>query len=222
MISREVVRRELRLKGLSILTTDLDRYIRQASELLASHPYLGYPPWREKIQEDFSGAGGLVWRPTRHPLETIASLTRDGSEVSGAKIIGQFRDQIYLENGWEDDRAFSAGFTDQAFGERAMFYQAVYYSGWIMPGQATTWTASTAYAAGDIVMRTDWEYSDLYLECSAAGTSGLTQPTLPAQDAVVADSSVVWTGRACELLPESLQQDVLKLVLYYHADGIAI
>lgn len=54
-----------------------------------------------------------------------------------------------------------------------------------------TWAATTAYAAGDYVIRTS-----KVLECTTAGTSGASAPTAPgAVGGTVTDGSVAWTRR---------------------------
>ena len=59
----------------------------------------------------------------------------------------------------------------------------------------STWAASTAYALGGIVKPTGG-YSGCVYECTAAGTSGTTEPTWPTGDgATVSDNTVTWTCR---------------------------
>lgn len=54
-----------------------------------------------------------------------------------------------------------------------------------------TWTATTAYALGDYVIRTD-----KVLECTTAGTSGASAPAAPgAVGGTVTDGTVIWTRR---------------------------
>lgn len=54
-----------------------------------------------------------------------------------------------------------------------------------------TWTASTAYALGDYIIRTS-----KVLECTTAGTSTSSAPTAPGSvGGTVTDGTVVWTRR---------------------------
>lgn len=196
--------------------------IRAASELLATDTpgALGRPPWRQKYQEDRPGAGGLALRLSRHPAETLVSLTHDGATVDGALIHGIYRDHLYLEDGFEDDRVFAGQYIAQQTTEGEPLYRITYYAGWLMPGEAVAWAAGAAKALGALVKATTYQFGDLFFETTTAGTTGSTQPTWPTTESgTVTDGTVTWTARAAVELPASLQEAALALAIGIFRSG---
>ncbi|MGQ9676545.1 MAG: major capsid protein [Chloroflexota bacterium] len=62
--------------------------------------------------------------------------------------------------------------------------------------KGTAWTATTAYALGDVVVPTAGTENGFRYECTTAGTSGASQPTWKTNEGeTVTDGSVVWTCR---------------------------
>jgi len=57
------------------------------------------------------------------------------------------------------------------------------------------WTASTAYAVGDVVRATSVQASGLVFRCTDAGTSDSTQPAWPTDiGSTIVDNTVTWTA----------------------------
>lgn len=56
------------------------------------------------------------------------------------------------------------------------------------------WKSSTSYSVGDVVFSANAASYKL-MECTTAGTSGLTEPTWPTAGNTVNDGSAVWTVR---------------------------
>jgi hypothetical protein len=217
MVELATVKTHLSISG-SAEDATLARHIRAASDLLASDALLGYAPWREKIRETLAGNGRLTMRPSRHPIETLVSITRDDSDVGNVEIIGDHRDQLYREYGFECDRVLDGSIVAEPSLEKRLGYVVTMYTGWLMPGEATTWAAATAYTVGKVVTLSAYVHGDLFLECTTAGTSGASAPALPAEGSTVTDGTVTWTARACEVLPSLLEQDALTLTKFFY-DG---
>lgn len=85
-----------------------------------------------------------------------------------------------------------------------------YIGGFLISGSATakgvitTWAVSQAYAVGAWVRTA--ALTPLRLECTTAGTSGSSEPTVPAAGSTVTDGTAVWTARQAEELPVTLRQ----------------
>lgn len=215
MVELATVKTHLDISG-SAEDATLARHIRAASDLLASDALLGYVPWREKIRETLPGNGRLTMRPSRHPVETLVSITRDSADVDNVEIIGDHRDQLYREYGFEGDRLTDGSIIADPSPERRLGYVVTMYTGWLMPGEATTWATATAYTVGQVVKLAAYVHGDLFLECTTAGTSGASAPAMPAEGVTVADGTATWTARACEVLPSLLEQDALSLVSFLY------
>lgn len=63
-----------------------------------------------------------------------------------------------------------------------------YTAGWLLPGQVTTWKAAQAYAKGAWVRPLTPGVTPLLFQCTAAGTSGATEPAWPLPVPVVSQS----------------------------------
>jgi hypothetical protein len=67
--------------------------------------------------------------------------------------------------------------------------------------QPSEWADLTAYSLGDVVST---ESKELIFQCTAAGTSGATEPTWPTEaDDAVTDGSAVWTARTVYGTPDN-------------------
>ena len=59
----------------------------------------------------------------------------------------------------------------------------------------TAWTASTAFANGDIVRATTEQNSGLVFKCQQAGTSDTTEPAWPTDiGSQISDGTTIWTA----------------------------
>lgn len=118
------------------------------------------------------------------------SIAANGVAVTDWTLVSPELGILDRENTWPEDVATVA----------------TYRAGWLLPGQVTSWTAATAYAAGAWVRPTDPTATMLRFRVASAGTSGSTEPSWPLATggSVIADGSVTWTPRAVPELPVAL------------------
>ena len=84
----------------------------------------------------------------------------------------------------------------------------------------TAWTASHAYALGDIVIPTT--NNGFWYECTTAGTSGAAEPTWPTTEGLtVTDNTVVWTCRSSSI-PEEHEEIIVLGATGYLATSASV
>lgn len=233
---------DLVARNSSLSVEDARGYIEDASAAAAGREGLGYPPWRQSYDLRLEGSD-LSWLLLyAKPVEAVTITDGNGNAVTDFTLLSNgigVPDRIERSGGW--GRSFGAGIgislTEDADSELTAWLAAV-TEGWLMPGQVSTWAASTDYKAilattsaddpdqapGTPYDRGSWVRSvdprvTLRFECTTAGTSGATEPagfTASATEAgdTITDGSVTWTARAAFELPSDLSRAVLNLAAW--------
>jgi hypothetical protein len=119
-------------------------------------------------------------------VDNFLKATRSNVQDLEAAIIEEKAKAIRHE--FEDKFVYGTGSSNQPTG---LWYTL----------KGTAWTASTAYAVGDVVVPTTGKENGWRYECTTAGTSGSSEPTWPTQEgATKTDGTVTWTTRpGCHL-----------------------
>lgn len=185
---------------------------------------LDRPPWRQVYSEQLPGDGGIFLSLSRWPVESVASITPlNGTAVTASEYsIGQHeRSRIYRENGWTHHKPTKNGMSGS--GAKELGYTAAYTAGWLMPGEITTWVASTAYAgSGEVkwVRPTDTT-AVLVFEAGAEGDSAATEPTWPTTiGGAVVDNDITWTAREAREMPLDFQEAAIMQVVEWFRGGL--
>lgn len=217
-------------------------YIEDASTAAAGREGLRFPPWRQSYDLRLEGSD-LSWLLLyAKPVEAVAITDVNGNSVTDFSVSSNglgIPDRIEREGGW--GRSFGAGIgislTEDADSELTAWLAAV-TEGWLMPGQVSTWAATTDYKAvlattsaddpdeapGTPYARGSWVRSVdprvvLRFECTTAGTTGASEPAGFTDSATVAgdtiaDGTATWTARAAFELPSDLSRAVLNLAAW--------
>lgn len=221
----------------STLTTATAReFIDAAAWAIARE--LRYEPWRQVYSLQLRGTGTTVLPVGRKPIEAVTAVTDvDGTAYTDYTVTCNglgIADRLERNGGWGKlfDGTIGTSGVPYAESERD-FWVVAGTIGWLMPGQVSTWAASTAYikelastsyddsagteyTLGSWVRATDARVQ-LRFECTSAGTSGATEPaaflTASAGDTIT-DNSLTWTARAASELPADLQEATIHLALH--------
>jgi hypothetical protein len=217
-------------------------YVEDASTAAAGREGLRFPPWRQSYDLRLEGSD-LSWLLLyAKPVEAVTVTDANGVAVTDFTISSNglgIPDRVERDGGW--GRSFGAGIgislTEDADSELTAWLAAV-TEGWLMPGQVSTWAASTPYKAvlattsaddpdeapGTPYARGSWVRSVdprvvLRFECTTSGTSGASEPVAFTDSATkagdtIADDSVTWTARAAFELPADLSRAVLNLAAW--------
>lgn len=219
----------------------------RAAGLISAH--LGRPFWRERVTVRVAGVDDQRLLLPRWPIEAQPAVAwrPSGSEAGSTvettvyRVVGRYRHALYRRSGW--------GYTAASYRSLAPMPVAAAvlddweigpaWAGWLMPGQISTWAASTAYKAeiasasyddpataapylrGSWVRATDPRVT-LRFECTVAGTTSATEPAgftagATVDGTTIADGTVVWTARAAHELPAELEDAALELVVWLRA-----
>lgn len=195
------------------------------------------PPWRQAYVERTLAPGGHRLMLSRWPIEDdppVVTIIDNGTvDVTTYSVTGTHRHSLYRRHGWA-----RAGRADPLTGDfrsptQTLWYSVPFTAGWLMPGQVSTWAASTAYKAEVATTSADdpatgvpylvgsWVRSTdprivLRFECTTAGTTDATEPaafaTASAADTIT-DGTATWTARAARELPADLSEASLELAL---------
>ena len=218
----------------ALTTATARRWIDSASQ--QAHTLLGFPPWRQSYTVNLRGTNA-GWLPTwAKPVESVSALTDiDGGAFTdytiGTNVFG-IQDRLERAPGFPKRFDGSIGVTGVPWSESEKdAWILTGTMGWLMPGQAGIWVASTTYVAtvastsyddssGSVYAQGSWVRSynpavELRFEATTGGTSHAT--TEPASFATVAagdtvtDETVTWTARAASELPKDLEEEVLSM-----------
>lgn len=167
------------------------------------------PLGRQTYVETRPGNGAAFLHLARTPLERVDTITFDGTAETDYSIDSKEASILYLQDGWSRTSALWGDIDyEVAPGNEKPNWVFTYTAGYLMPGQVSTtdnWAATTAYAVGDLFGPD--VTTGLYFEVTTAGTSGGSAPTWPtAAGETVTDGSVVWTARAAQVLPKSIER----------------
>lgn len=191
---------------LSITDTSLDtlyaQIITDASSAMIE--FIGVHPGRQRYQETGHGDGSTRRYLSRLPVEPgTLSITLDGDalvegvdETTEWSLEEPSTGRVYRQSGWPVSSTTTYNLT------------YIYYAGFLLPDQITTWAATTAHTAGSWVRPISAVAPSLFrFECTTAGTTGASQPVWPTTlGGTVTDGSVVWTARAAQELPPVVSQ----------------
>lgn len=227
----------------SLSTLEARSWIDAASALASGRQGLMFPPWRQSYSLRVPGTD-LTWMKLySKPLESVVVTDLDGVVINATtyQVTGNglgILDRVERPDGWSRLLAGTIGIskTPDAYSERDAWL-ATTTAGWLMPGQVSTWSASTAYktepastsyddpvtgnayAVGAWVRATDHRVL-LRFECTVAGTTGASEPSEFTDSATsagdeITDGTVTWTARSALELPMDLEKSTLKLSLWY-------
>lgn len=221
LVPLEVVKATLGIDDAS-RDADLTALILAVGQFAAGPDGAGRELWRQTYAERTSGTGGPDLRSSVWPVEDLEHAEAGGQEldVAAVAILGTDRSTLSRTSGaWPlprgDDPSYRTGTGN------SLQVSLRYVAGYLMPGQVSTWTADTEYAAGAWVRSTDPTDLRRYL-CTETGESGETEPTWPAEaGGMVLDGTATWQARDARELPEDVQQAALAQVLDWFRGGMS-
>jgi hypothetical protein len=124
---------------LGIVTSEKDAalttLIRWASDAITSH--LGRPLARQTYRETINGSQSVTLRLGRTPVESVSSLTINGSVVTDFDIEDKDAGLLYYENIFDRFVIFGGRFSPAPLVNDELLWTVIeYVAGWVMPGGA--------------------------------------------------------------------------------------
>lgn len=205
-----------------------------ACETFAGEAGLGRPIRHQRWQVEMPGDGGQFLHSPIWPINRIVSITSgvtDPQTVTATTYAirsGDFhagplgdRDLIYRTEGWDYTSPPSG--VDRRMGDRQFPYTVDLWGGWLMTDQVVAWTTG-AKTVGTWVRPATAQASLFLMECTTAGSAGVSEPTWPTEEGeTVTDGTVVWTARAACTPPVVVQRAaVLQVAEWYRGGDLGI
>jgi hypothetical protein len=184
--------------------------------------YLGRHFARQTYLEQIAGRGKPYVLLSEYPVDrdsfSVVSIytfdVRNYFRLHDGRI-----GKLFIWGSWGETGSWSQGGgfnlpSNVTYGED-LTVDVQYTAGWLLPGQVTTWTKSTPYVKGAWVRPLTAGVTPLLFQCTAAGTSGASEPVWPVPVPVVsqnlwntltssfpvADGTVTWQSADAQELP---------------------
>ncbi len=187
----------------------------------AMESYLGRHFARQTYYEQIAGRGKPYVLLSEYPVDRDS--VRPSIYTFDVSQFFRLHDprigKLFIWGSWGETGSWSQGGgfnlpSNVTYGED-LTVDVQYIAGWLLPGQVTTWKASQAYAKGAWVRPLTPGVTPLLFQCTAAGTSGATEPAWPLPVPVVsqnlwntltssfpvADGSAAWQSADAAELP---------------------
>jgi hypothetical protein len=161
----------------------------------AMESYLGRHFSRQTYYEQIAGRGKPYVLLSEYPVDrdsfrVVSIYTFDVSQyfrLHDARI-----GKLFIWGSWGETGSWSQGGgfnlpSNVTYGED-LTVDVQYTAGWLLPGQVTTWKAAQAYAKGQWMRPFSPGVTPLLFQCTAAGTSGATEPAWPLPVPVVSQN----------------------------------
>ena len=138
------------------------------------------------ITEKVRGFGRPKLLVERSPITSITSITLPDGTVCDPSEYESLEDDaaigaIYRHFSWPDTALIRGGIVqqDRDAGTERRSITVVYAGGWVTPGQAPQFNATTAYSVGDYVLPSRAKRTGLGYRCTASGAAGAEPSAWP-------------------------------------------
>lgn len=204
LISLDRVKARLNVTG-SALDETLGELIDEASGAIAA--LFDDPLVRQSYRQALGSHCRTRIQISRLPVDPDSvAVTFDGVSVTDYSIEDAAHGWLYRAGGW--GRWYGVAPGEDPERRILVTYKAGYIPQASVPtaGAVTTWTASVAFPRGAWVRPSSADLTPLLMECTAAGTSGATEPEWPAAGVAVVDGGATWIARQAQELPKVIRQ----------------
>jgi hypothetical protein len=239
LVELAAVKSRLGISG-SAQDATLQDLVREASASIVK--YMGRDLARQGYHEGLQGLGKPYLLLSRFPVDRDSLvISINGLPAPWITVHDAAFGKLFSPGGWGGWSGTWDGYlggcggywnsSSVAFGQDDLGVNAYYMAGYVVPGMLTTWpvpqwAASTEYSLGDWVKPLSGG-SPLLMECTTAGTSGLTEPAWPVPQVIpgpggagatvksfftVADGSAVWTSRDAQELDPDIRKAAILTV----------